>query len=237
MPAGLTVRNGSGYLQITDSLKGFVFHSKGVVNLSGTHYNALPGSSVEWGAYAQISIPNTFGFPPIMAFRCAVPITVLREKLVGGNWVITVCSETNITPLHTDPVEWYAFQPCPDTPPGENFGLEVRDATGKLCFHSGYRPMRIADVQKEGVGSGNFVLPAGRKLALCLMDARVDVTAQIPAGAWFQVKFISAIRTTADNVGDVSTIRAGHAYYATNFGFGAGTMGKWEVMAIDVTGY
>lgn len=234
MAYGLTCFNDDGYIQVTDEFRSFVFLSKGSVALSGTQWTtAYPDTIL--GSNAQVSIADTFGFPPILALRCDVPVQVYRTRLVGGNWVFDIVSEQG---TRTNTVHWYAFGPCPNVQT-ESYGLTIRNASGQITYHSGYRPMIVKSF-KDGAVEGSttsFDIGSGRKLAIALPTLRWSWTAQIPAGAWQQFLTSSTITTPTDHQGSVNQTILGASYKGTNFGFGGGSGGQWTALALDVTNY
>lgn len=232
--AGLIIRNDDGYIQITDQVPNFVYMGKGTVYLDGTSWIL---GSVTFGSHATISLPDTLGYPPVLAFRCDTDIVLYRTRLVSGNWVYDLVSEFSYT--KTDAIDYYIFQPCPNTVP-ETFGLEVRKADGTLAFHSGYRPIVIKDVRTQavyGTTGSTFSTPSGTKAAIIPMSWRYTWTAQIPTGAWDQFLTCTSLKTSSSTLNSVVIRQLQHGVmrFGTNFGFGAGESGQWAIMAIDVT--
>lgn len=239
MTAGVTIYNSSGYIQVTDIAPNFVLHQKGAVQLSGTAW--MPGSgggiggTLQFGSHAAITVPNTLGYPPLIAFRCAREVALYRTRLEGGNWVFHMVSRLGQNA--TDWIEWWTFGPTPNAVPS-NYGLEVRNSAGVLMYHSGYQPLRVADFQMQTWGSsGNFSIPEGRVLAIAPLSVQESWSQQLPAGTWQQMLFGTALCTNGTNGGYVVSLNYGQIFQTANFGLGAGSSGQWSAMAIDVTGY
>lgn len=234
MSYGLVCSNQDGYIQVTDEFKSFVLLSKGSVNLDGTPWtSAYPDTTL--GSHAQISYPNDFGYPPVIALICDARVTIYRTRLVSGYWVFDIVSEQG---SRTNTVYWYAFGPCPNALV-DPFGLEIRNAAGQLTYHSAYKPMVVKDF-KNGATAGNdgaFDVGAGRKLAIALLTMRWTWTGQIPAGAWQQFLTSSTLTMTSANQGSVNQTVIGTSFKGTNFGFPGGSGGEWTALAIDVTNY
>ena len=234
MPAGIEVRNDSGFIQIVDDIKNFVLLSKGSVNLSGSQWTGGASQST-MGAHALIVIPNTLGYPPVLALRCVTSIVVYRTQLVSGNWHIDIVAQNNYA--LTDTVFWYAFGPTPNTVPS-TVGFEVRNAAGELCYHTGYLPMRIVDFQSAAAGNnGQFSIAAGRVIAIVMLTNAWSWSSQVPAGVWQQFLYSSAL-LTGDNTATVNgNLQYGSVARPANYGWGGGASGSWSAMALDVTGY
>jgi hypothetical protein len=232
MPAGLVITNDDGYLQITDDLKNFVFLAKGSVALDGAPWSV---DGREFGAKAQIVFPNTFGYPPVVALRCANYVAVFRTRLVSGNWVIDITSQLGAN--RTDTVYWWAFGPPPTTTPSFN-GLEVRDASGVLMYHTDYKPMVVRDYQSQALGSsGSFSIASGRTLAVAILSSQWGWSPQVPAGTWQQFLMSTAVRETGTNTATlINNLQYGQKFAPANYGWPGATSGVWSAMALDVTG-
>lgn len=237
MPAGAIVYNDSGYLQLTDAFKNFVLVAKGTVALDGAAWSpTLGGGTYSYGAHATISVPNTHGYAPLLAFRCNAYIAIFRTQLVGGNWVFDIVSQ--LGGFRTDTIEWFAFCGTPNVAP-DNFGFEVRNAAGELTFHSSYKPLNVKDYRAQALGSSGAVdIGGGRKLALAILSPRWEWSAQVPAGTWQQFLVGSAVRTTGTSTGDlIGNLQYGQVYQPINFGWGGGSSGQWSLLALDVSNY
>ncbi len=237
MPAGIEIKNESGYLQITDAFKNFVMIDKGTVSLGGAAWSpSLGGGTYTYGAHAQISIPNTTGYPPLLAFRCTVYIAIFRTRLVSGNWVFDIVSQLGGN--YSTTIEWFAFSETPNVAP-DSFGVEIRNAAGELAFHSSYKQLVVGDYQSQAAGhSGSVTLPSGRTLALAILSPLWEWSPQVPAGTWQQFLLGSAIRTTGVRTGNlIPNLQYGQVYQPANFGWGGGTSGQWSLLALDVTNY
>jgi hypothetical protein len=236
MPAGMTVYNDSNYIQISDAFKTFVFVGKGTVALGGAPWSpTLGGGSYNYGAHAQIVIPNTTGYAPMLALRCGVHISIFRLQLVGSNWVWDIISQLGGN--QTNVITWYAFTETPNVVPN-NYGLEVRAEGGALCYHSGYRPLMVRDYQSQVNGNSGVVNIGSGTLAIALLSSSYYWSAQVPAGTWQQFLYGCAIRTTGNSTGElISNLQYGQLYQPANFGYGGGGSGQWAILAVDVTGY
>ncbi len=232
MPAGIRVKGDLNNIQISDSISNMVLLSKGVVSLNDAPWD--PGSSVFTGSHASISFPNTYGYPPIVAFACSVEIAVLRVRPVGGNWVYTVATRNS---GDTSQVEWWAFSEYSGSPVA-GIGVRVRNGSGIVKFHSGLKPMVIRQFQSEdNSDTGVVSIPSGRKLAIAILTGKWSWTAQIPAGAWVQYLSSTGLKTSGNTGSIIPTQQFGEMRHPSNLGFGAGSSGKWSALALDVTNY
>jgi len=235
MTSGLAVYNTSNYFQITEQFKNLVLIAKGQVNFDGTP-GWQPGGGPLYGCHATITLPNTTGYPPVLALRCDVYVAIFRTRLVGSNWVWDLVSELGYT--LTNAIQYFAFGPTPNSSPA-NFGFEVRTAANELAYHSSYLPMRVTDYQSSLQGSpGTFNVASGKSLAIALLSSAWSWTQQVPSGTWQQFLLGTAVRTTSSTAGDVKpALQYGQLFQAQNYGFGAGGGGYWAAAAVDITGY
>jgi hypothetical protein len=234
MPAGITVYNNDGYIQVTDLAKNFVLLSKGTVALDGTAYSDPPGIT---GSHATIVIPNTLGYCPIIAIRCNTAVVPYRCRLISGNWNYELVSVYGTN--KTDVVEWFAFGPPVNTTMPA-FGLEIRTAAGELAFHSSLKPMNIKQFQSQALGSsGSFAIASGRKIAIAMATMSWSWSPQVPAGTWQQ--FMSAMSiltpTAAQHQATFASITCRSTFSPINYGFPGGSTGSWSAYALDVTNY
>lgn len=232
MPAGVNIRGDSNNIQISTDVPNLVLLSKGTSVLSDAPWD--PGSSVFTGSHASMSFPNDKGHPPIVAFSCDIEIAVLRVRLVSGNWVYTVATRDV---GKTNTVEWWAFAEHSSSKTA-GFGLRVMDSSGNVVFNSSLKPMVIRQYQSEDIGSsGSVSIASGRKLAIAILGLKIGVTAQIPSGAWVQYLSATGLKTNSNTGTIIPLQQFGELRWPVNFGFGAGTSGKWSAFALDVTNY
>jgi hypothetical protein len=232
MTAGVEIRNDSGYLQITEAYTNFVLVGKGSVALDGGAWShSSVGGAWTAGSHCQISVPNTSGFPPLMALRCSTEVILLAANLVSGNWVFDVTSVYGTA--HTETVYWYAFNPCPNVAPS-NYGFEVFKADGTLAFHSGYPPLRVADVRTT---AGTTTLATGRVCALAVAQHTITVSSELPVGPnWSRVWTGDNLKTSG-NTGTVGSFQYCFSTNSVHFGTSGVTSGSTVVLVVDVTDY
>ncbi len=235
MTAGVQFINTDGFVQISDAVPNFVLLDKGSVALVDQNWYVPGSSSTNTGAHVALSIPNTLGYPPLIAWQCDTDIVMYRTRLVSGNWVYDLCAEYSYTKTNT--IYWWSFGPPPNTY-SNNVGLEVRTPSGGLAYHSDYKPLIIRDYQSQALGSsGSFNIGAGRSCAIAMLQNLWAWSPQVPAGTWSQFQQSSSFITS----GSTGTIRPNLQFARTiapmNFGWGGGSSGSWAAMAIDVTGY
>lgn len=237
MPSGLQVFNNDGYFQITDSFKNIVFLNKGTGNLDGTtNWTGGNPSAIGSGSRFFLQVPNTHGYPPLLALRCNDPIMIYRTVLNGANWEFDILSEHGYS--RTTQIEWYTFGPPANTSPA-NFGLEVRNAAGQITYHSSHKPLIVRDIKGTDYGSGTtFDIGSGRKLALIIMSEVRWASPQVPAGTWQQFVGATGIQTSTSSLhtGNLNnSLRYSSLARAANYGWGGYSNGKYAVMAVDVT--
>lgn len=227
MPAGLKIWNSDGYLQITDEFPSMMFITKGSVNLEGGEWNG-GATNVFTGSHGQITVPNTSGYPPIIAIRCDTDIVLFRTRLIGSNWVYDIVGERSYSKTNT--VYWYAFGPNSNPPSGENYGLEVRNSSSVLMFHSGLKPI----ISKGIVSSpGNYSIDTSL-VAVCMLQNMWQWTSQQPGGTWIQNISSYSIKAQG-NSATIKMLNFGEMRAGTNFGFGGGTSGQLVAMLVDVS--
>lgn len=135
MPHGLEVYNDSYTLQLYDRKPLLVFKSK------GTHSTTTNPSPAPLGSRSRLDIPNVTQSclvalrPQGMASFC-----VFQHVYSGTTMSLHLFCDTT----GTQQVDWYAF----DVPSasGQNYGLEVYDASGNLTYQSFAYPMNVTSI-------------------------------------------------------------------------------------------
>lgn len=126
MPAGLQVLNNFGTLLIDDTSANMTFASRGAATTID------PGPDF---AQKLVAVPSPAATPAYAIRHASVPVMLVGASPAG----FIVASH-----LQTASVEWYKFDGPP--PPVSNYGLQVRDAAGRLMFDSNRKVARVHDV-------------------------------------------------------------------------------------------
>lgn len=178
MTAGFYAETPTGNIQVTDEFQNLVLIDKGSVTL-GAPWTYV---STTGGPYATITLPNYYGYPPLIVLAGATPVYVRDAVQDGsGNWVFGLAG------LYASAtggvIEWYAFGPPHGGLPRDNFGLEVFRVDGSLAFSSAWKPLRVVG-EINNQGSPNFSGIGGRKYAVGHILDQFAQSAPIPSGTW-----------------------------------------------------
>lgn len=136
MPAGLQIFNDTGTVQIDENWKNYRFRQKIPITLSWTipsldtinrYTLVVAGEGVMVACKASVLFP----YMPVSYFdgtNYYFQWTFLPPPVAGS------FSET---------VEFYVFD-TPDVGASSNVGMEIRNASGQIVFHSDMKPMKVA---------------------------------------------------------------------------------------------
>lgn len=197
MPAGFEARTNTGYIQIIDSLTNYVLLSKGTVVLDAGRTSGITGMTWWSGSMADILIPNTLGYPPIIAFYSEAPISVMSYVLDGANWRVQIVGPYGVN-YNGWGVQYFVFGPTPNSAPN-NYGLEVRRADGSLAYHSAYFPLKVVGQVIDGANQ-SYNYGAGRKYGFVAVQTSQQWTAPLPAGTWLVNVLSSMMQSYSDGV-------------------------------------
>lgn len=238
MPAGFLARTDTGNIQITDDLVNFGLVAKGSVTLGAARTGSLTGMTWTQGPSADILVPNSLGYPPVLAIVTSVPLAIFDTTLVGGNWRYTVVGEYDTTPGAIT-IEWFAFGEVANASPAHFTGLAVYRADGRMVFKSDDKPMRVSGFM-TGSGPGTVTLntlPGGRKYAVALVQQYMQITAPVPAGVWSVFHFNTAVQALS-NGAQISNRKTVDVRYSNQPSWSGNlTYSDWKYLVIDVTGY
>jgi len=139
MPAGLTIFNTAGTVQVDQLYRNLALAAVAIVSTGP----AYVGSSY---SIASFTISGT---APTVALRCSVSACVEYVDRSGSSWTfyIRANSPTAVT------VTYYVFDVIATMP--TTYGFEVRDDTGNPVFHSALKYMRVVDAIK-GKSAGQY---------------------------------------------------------------------------------
>lgn len=150
MPAGLTIYNDSGTVQIDESYRNVALREK----------RAVPLSHSIGQVYETIVVA---GVNSLMAMQSAYYAPFLLETSFDGtNWSYRWGFEYLGMGLPTSDTAYaYIFDVVEPNP--DNFGLEVYDASSNLVYHSSAKVLKIVSVQNHASGytgaSGRVFVP------------------------------------------------------------------------------
>lgn len=202
MPAGFYAETDTGNIQITDEFSNFVLIAKGTVNL-GQPWTYF---STTGGPFATITLPNYYGYPPMIVLACQQPIFIRDAVQDGsGNWVFGLAGAYQA--VQGAAVEWFAFGPPHSGLPRDNFGLEVFKADGSLAYSTAWKPLRVVG-EVNNSGSPQFNGAAGRKYGVGHVIDQFAQSAPIPSGTW-RVQGSGSLHQT---VGSQVTLSGGQIY-------------------------
>jgi hypothetical protein len=207
MPAGLTIYNDSGTVQIDENYKNLAFKEKRAVSLSHSFGNV----------YIDVTVA---GFVVAMAMQSAhyAPF-LLATEFDGTNWTY----HWGFTYLGMgEPTSDTAYAFIFDAPSAnpDNFGLEVYDDAGGLVYHSGIQALKIVAVQGH---TTTFTGTSGRDYVPLILEAN---TYSAMVGPGF-VNFTQALRASGNSITAIEV--------ATSPGTSISVGGLYA--AVDVTGY
>jgi hypothetical protein len=236
MPAGLLARTPTGNIQITNDLVNFGLVAKGTATLGATRTGSITGMTWTSGQAVDILVPNTLGYPPILAIVASVPLAIFDSTLVGGNWRCTLVAEYDTAPGAIT-IEWFAFGEIANAPPAHFTGLAVYRPDGRLVFKSDDKPMRVVGFIQSETGSSVGGLPGGRKYAVAHVQQYMQITAPIPAGTWSVYHFNSAV-VAQTNGAQVTTPKTVDVRYSSQPSWSGNiTYPGYRYLVLDVTGY
>lgn len=180
MPAGFFAATETGNIQFTNDYSNFVLIAKGTVTLGApwTYF------STTGGPFATITLPNLYGYPPLMVLNCAQPIFI-RDAVTdaNGNWVFGLAGA--YLAAQGAVVEWFAYGPPHAGLPRVNYGFEIFKYNGEIAYSSNWKPLRIVgEVSNQAGGSLQYNGPAGRKLGVVHVIDSFTQSDPIPAGTW-----------------------------------------------------
>lgn len=236
MPAGFLARTPTGNIQITNDLVNFSLVAKGSVTLGAPGSGSLTGMTWTSGPQAAILVPNTLGYPPVLAIVTSVPLAIFEATLVGGNWRYAFVAEYDTTPGAIT-IDWFAFGEVANASPVHFTGMAIYRPDGRLVFKSDDKPMRVVGFIQSDTGSSITNLPGGRKYAVAHVQQYMQITAPIPAGVWSVYHFNSAVRSLSNGAQvtspkTVDVRYSGQPSWTSNL-----TYPGYKYLVIDVTGY
>lgn len=131
MPEGIQVINDSGILQIDSTYRNLCLKTAGVA-VTSTLSTEIPAS------YIDVSISNSVA--PLLGFTATTEgVTCTVISVVGSTVVFRIFSQGAVGTS----IPYYVFD-VPDGT-GSNFGMQVYNASGQLCFDAAKKYMRILD--------------------------------------------------------------------------------------------
>lgn len=157
MPAGLTVYNDAGYIQIDETYKNLALVQKATVATTTSLASASSAAS-------QVTLTFTNRSKPILFFRGSVKIANMAMAVSGTTYTyyVQVAGAVGTT------FDYYLF----DEPVLQNLkvGLEVYNSAGQLTFESGQKYIRVVDFIKNvaatsGTSTTDYTYTAGRTYA------------------------------------------------------------------------
>lgn len=231
MPSGFYCETDTGNIQVTDEFQNLVLIAKGTITLGDPWIFV----STTGGPYATITLPNYYGYPPLIVLAGPTPVYVRDAVQDGaGNWVFGMAGQYASVPGGV--IEWYAFGPAHAGLPRENYGLEVFRADGSLAFSSAWKPLRVVG-RINNAGQPTFSGVPGKKYGVGHIIDQFSQSAPIPAGTW-RVQGTGTMHSTN---GANATLSSGQIYttvwgtqppFATQY-----DQPKAEHLIIDLTGY
>lgn len=205
MVAGLRITNPDGAAQLDDRFQNFVLIQKGQVTL-GANWTAI---NTTGGPYANFSVPDYYGYPPLVVLVNAANVFVRDAVPDGaGNWIFGMAGPH--ASASGTVVEYYVFGPPHSGMPRDPYGMNVRRANGTLSYHSGWKPLRVV----AQIGNAASGLPAswtgvgGRKYGVGHVIDQYAQSAPIPAGTWL----VNGTGTYHKTVGAVTDVSSGQIY-------------------------
>ncbi|CAM5769754.1 hypothetical protein [Bosea minatitlanensis] len=158
MPAGLTLYNSWGTVQIDQNWRNYGFRQKIPVTIT-SYYTSPPNPAGFPGTTYQLVVAGT----PALLVACKAstlqPIR-MHSYYADGIWTFNWCFVIPFTDAVTETVEFFVF----DTMNGSysNVGLEVFNQAGERVFHSDAPVMKVApgqpcDVDFTGTPGKNYV--------------------------------------------------------------------------------
>ncbi|PZU95632.1 MAG: hypothetical protein DI527_01075 [Chelatococcus sp.] len=158
MPAGLTIYNDSGTVQIDESWRNYGFKQRIPASISVN----VPGS-VPAGYNGQPYSMTVSGEDVLIACRAETLLPVLMHTYAdGGSWTYNwLFMPPFIGATYSETVEFYVFDLLP-MGGFSNVGLEVFNAAGQRVFHSDADMMKVRGIQGcdtgfSGVGGRSYV--------------------------------------------------------------------------------
>jgi hypothetical protein len=152
MPVGLTVFNDANILQIDENSLNFGCVAQGTVTLTNAH-PAQAGYESRPNQVRCADITVTGRQNPIIAIKASGPAGVLATTKSGTTVTFRIASIG--TPTSNPTVDYFVFDTNPASPTGAQAGLEIRDASGRVIFHSNFGNMQVVGAVGSGLGNYN----------------------------------------------------------------------------------
>lgn len=237
MTAGLQVWGDHGFLQIDETNRGMVLVMHGDV---ATTANQTGGTSYTYTGVA--------GRPPIVAVRSTGPPVAAYALAGSGNtWTIGfhVGGSGAGRPGTISPgqAHFYVYD-WPDNIPATNYGFQIYNSQGQLCFDAARPYMRIVGINgvfQWAMGSSgtlqSTIEPTGKKYAVWCNDWAIVARASAYGGGGGGMTtidmFCGGTNISANN------LFAGECWYSSSGGTGTGTVFQCNgrYMLLDVTGH
>ena len=160
MPAGMQILNTSGIVQIDQDYLNYSLVKKGKVSLLTSFGGA---SSLYYG-----SVSYNSAFAPIFAFRASDnSVGLYRASVTGSTYIFFPIGEYGIE------VDYWIFDKTSLSETTlDSFGLEIRNISGDIVFHSSVPVLRIVNLLSSTTPSAfpvagtPLTLPAGQQYAV-----------------------------------------------------------------------
>lgn len=208
MPAGLTIYNDSGTVQIDESYKNLAFKERRAIVLSHSFGRAIVD--------VVVAGPNI-----VMAMQSGqYAPTLINTDFDGTNWTYRWGFEYDGTFSPGDTAYAYIFDVAQAS--SDTCGLEVYDASSVLVYNSNVRPLKIVSVQAHATP---YTGTSGRVYVPLISEISVYT---VISGTFFFYATLS-LRSSGNSITSIETA------FGVSPGPVSPSAGTYA--AIDVTGY
>ncbi|MHC5347475.1 hypothetical protein [Metapseudomonas furukawaii] len=148
MVAGIQVFGDAGNVQITDQFVSMNFLETRTVQI----VNSLSYSPARWG---EVTVAGDNPIAVLGSTGGAAVVQYKRTNLGNGQWRFTFAAGFAVS------VKMFFFERSKSIPAGNNFGLQLFNASGELCFDSATPVMSVRAVHQTTTSTSSFALPGG----------------------------------------------------------------------------
>lgn len=208
MVAGVRIQNDAGTAQLDNRFQNLVLIQKGAVTL-GANWTFV---STTGGPYASITVPDYYGYPPLIVLVSETKVYVRDAIKDGSNWVFGLAGL--YATAAGGVVEYYLFGPPHSGLPQDPYGMRLRRPDNTLAYHSSWKPLRVvAQIDNSSAPALSYTGVAGRKYGVAHIIDAYSQTAPLPSGTWI----VNGSGTVTQTVGATTTMSSGQIY-STNWG-------------------
>lgn len=216
MAEGIQIFNDSGILTIDSTYQNLALVSTGSVWCNTFHLGCKTG---------DVSIT---GKNPILGFQSTLGVTIIVRSKVGNTFTFRVYVDTQ----NDVSINYWVYD-SQDDPSPTNFGLQIFNPSGQLCFDAARKYLRVLQYFNSGTGN---TYPGKNVVAIpCCFSYAVVWTPSPNLLFWTYNVYITFVKVTSSNQVEMySQLK----YFGSGFSSpGQPYSSRFSVIVSDITNY